>query len=173
MSSGVDSIKSPDKRRNSAAYWKKKFHQAFGIIDELHEKSIVLSDISDFMTVKKVKPKLSKESVRVTQIYGSMKAKNVIEVVKEIKDKKEKAAVQKQEAAEKKEVTRQTFLQFKIECVCKSKKCAAVGLKQCPTCFQVMKSVCSKVKCRVDGVKPKMILPAALKAKQLRQHQLS
>ena len=29
-----------------------------------------------------------------------------------------------------------------------------------------MKSVCSKVKCRVDGVKPKMILLAALKAKQ-------
>ena len=90
----------------------------------------------------------------------------MIEVVKEIKDKKEKAAVQKQEEEEKKEVTRQTFLQCKIECVCKSKKCAAVGLKQCPTCFQVMKSVRSKVKCRVDGVKPKMILPAALKAKQ-------
>ena len=93
MSPRVDSIKSPDKRRNSAAYWKNKFHQALGIIDELHEKSIVLSDIPDFMTVKKVKPKLSKESVRVTKIYGSMKAKNVIEVVKEIKDRKEKAAV--------------------------------------------------------------------------------
>ena len=55
MSPGVDSIKSPDKRRNSAAYWKNKFHQASGIIDELHEKSIVLSDIPDFITVKKVK----------------------------------------------------------------------------------------------------------------------
>ena len=106
VSPGVHSIESPDKRRGSSAYWKNKFEQALGIIDELHEKSIVLSDIPDFMTQQKVKPRLSKKSVRVTQIYGSMKAKNVIEVVKEIKDKKEKAAVQKQEAAEKKEAAK-------------------------------------------------------------------
>ena len=86
----------------SSGYWENKFYQAIAIINELHKKSIVLSEISNFLTVQKVKPKLSKENVRVTQQYGSMKANKMIEAVKEIKEKKEHAAVQKQEAIQKK-----------------------------------------------------------------------
>ena len=163
---GSDSIKSPNKRRGSASYWRDKFQQAIGIIDELHEKSITLTEIPGFMTVQKVKPKLSKENVRVTQIHGSMKAKNVINVVKEIKEKKEQTAKQKQETIEKKEETKQRFLLCKLKCVCKNQKCDAVGYKQCPVCLQVMKSVCSKSRCKVDGMKPSMILPAAITAKE-------
>ena len=126
-----------------------------------------MSEIPNFVTIQKVKPKLSKENVRVTQLYGSMKAKNAIVLVKEIKEKKEQAALHKKETVGKKELEKQTFLLCKTKCVCGKKKCSAVGLKQCPTCFQVMKSICSKNKCRVDGVKPQMILPAAAsKAKQ-------
>ena len=40
------------------------------------------------MTAQKVKPKLSKENVQVTQQYAFMKAKKVIEAVKEIEEKK-------------------------------------------------------------------------------------
>ena len=168
-SPGPSSILSPDKRRGSAAYWRDKFQQAIGIIDELHEKSIQLTEIPDFMTVQKVKPKLSKENVRVTQIHGSMKAKNVISIVKEIKEKKEKAASEKQESVQKKEETKQRFLQCKVKCICESRPCAAVGYKQCPICLQVMKSVCSKSKCKVDGKKPTMILPAAMNSKEPRR----
>ena len=35
--------------------------------------------------------------------------------------------------------------------------------------FQVMKSVCSKSRCKVDGMKPTMILPAAIIAKESRR----
>ena len=164
------SIKSPNnKRRGSALYWKDKFQQAIGIIDELHEKSIQLNEIPGFMTIQKIKPKLSKENVRVTQIHGSMKAKNVINVVKEIKEKKEQTAKQKQGNIEKKEETKQTFLRCKLKCVCQNEKCDAIGYKQCPVCLQVMKSVCSKFRCKIDGMKPTMILPVAMTAKEPRR----
>ena len=45
--------------------------------------------------------------------------------------------------------------------MCGGKKCKAVGWKQCPTCRNIMRSVCSKAGCRVGGRKPEMILPAA------------
>ena len=66
------SIVSPDKRRGSSQYWQDKFNQAMGIIDELHEKSIVLKEIPGFLPVQKVKPKLSKKNTRITQVHGSM-----------------------------------------------------------------------------------------------------
>ena len=69
-------------------YWENKFGQAIAIINELQKESIVLSEIPNFMTVQKVKPRLSKENVQVTQQYAFMKAKKVIEVVKEIEEKK-------------------------------------------------------------------------------------
>ena len=52
------------------------------MIDDLHEKSIELDQITGFMTTSKVKTKLSKENPRVVQIHGSMKAKEEIKVVK-------------------------------------------------------------------------------------------
>ena len=130
----LDSIKSPNKRRGSASYWHDKFQQAIGIIGNLHEKSIQLTEIPGFMAIQKVKPKLSKENVRVTQIHGSMKAKNVINVVKEIKEKK-KTAQQKQENIQKKEKAKHTFLLCKLKCICKNDKCNAIGYKQCPVCL--------------------------------------
>ena len=90
-----------------------------------------------------------------------MKAKKVIKAVKEIKEKKEHAAIQKQEAIQKKEFVKQTFHKFKAKCVCKGNRCAALGLKQSPKCIQEMKSVYSKIKCRGDGGKPRMIIPSA------------
>ena len=60
-SPGPSSILSPDKRRGSAAYWRDKFQQAIGIIDELHEKSIQLTEIPDFMTVQKLSQNYQKK----------------------------------------------------------------------------------------------------------------
>ena len=95
-----------------------------------------------------------------------MKAKNVINVVKEIKERKEITTEQKQETIQKKEEAKQTFLLSKPKCVCKNEKCDAIGYKQCPVCLQVVKSVCSKSRCKVDGWKPTMILSAAMTTKE-------
>ena len=43
------SIKSPNKQRGSALYWRDKFQQAIGIIEDLHEKSINLIEIPGFV----------------------------------------------------------------------------------------------------------------------------
>ena len=60
-------IVSPNKRHRSVRYWKKIFKQAMNIIDELHEKRIQLNEIPGFMTVQKVKSKLSKKNTRILQ----------------------------------------------------------------------------------------------------------
>ena len=140
-------------------YWKEKFEQAQSLIRELNEKSIQLDEIPGLLTVKKIKPNLEKTSTRITQVHGSMRAKDVASMVKEIKDKKETKAKAKEEALQKKEENREIFLRCKVECVCFEKKCKAIGLKECPICKNVMKSVCSKASCKIDGVKPVMVLP--------------
>ena len=158
------SIVSPDKRRGSSQYWQDKFNQAMGIIDELHEKSIVLKEIPGFLPVQKVKPKLSKKNTRITQVHGSMKAKNVLTVLKDIESKKQEQVKSKEATAKKKEDTKLAFLKCKEKCICEKQKCEAFGLKQCPVCQDILKSACSKAKCKVDGIKPVMIVPAAATA---------
>ena len=82
-------IVSPDKRCGSAQCWEEKFNQTMlGIIDELHEKSIQLQEIPGFMIIQKVKPKLSKKNTQVTQAHGSMKAKKVLDMLKDVEDRK-------------------------------------------------------------------------------------
>ena len=154
-------IQSPDKRKNSAAYWKAKFEKFQQLIKELSEKSLRLEEIPGFLTIQKVKPKLSKATTRVTQVNGSMNAKNVLELVKSIKDKKEQQCKEKEESKSKKESEKETFYQCKKQYVCNKCVCQASKLLECPSCHNVQRSVCSKSACKVDGKKPTMILPAA------------
>ena len=81
-------IVSPNKRHKSSPYWENKFDQALDIIQALRESSINIQEIPGFLSIQKVKPKLSKSTTRVTQIYGSMKAKTVLETLKDLDEKK-------------------------------------------------------------------------------------
>jgi hypothetical protein len=81
-------IVSPNKRRNSAQYWENKYYQAVSIIETLNESTINIQEVPGFMSIQKVKPKLSKSNTRVTQVHGSMKAKMVLDKLKVIDDKK-------------------------------------------------------------------------------------
>ena len=40
------------------------------------------------------------------------------------------------------------------------RECAALGLKQCSVCKNVLHSICSKATCKTDSAWPIMILPA-------------
>ena len=82
-------IESPDHRKGSAKYWKEKFMLSQTLIHELNEKSLRLEDIPGLLTIEKVKPKMSKETTRVTQVHGSMHGKEILKLVKEIKEKKD------------------------------------------------------------------------------------
>jgi len=36
--------------------------------------------------------------------------------------------------------------------------CLALKLKECPSCHSILRSVCSKAKCKTNGKKPEMII---------------
>ena len=93
-------------------------------------------------------------TTHITQVHGSMKAKDVLNLVKDIKDKKDEKSKAKANSLQKKEQEKIVFIQCK-------KKCKALGLKECPVCHNILQSACSKTACRTDGKKPTMILPAA------------
>ena len=46
----------------------------------------------------------------------------------------------------KQEQDRQAFYKCKFECVCKTVNCAALGLKECTSCANILRSVCSKAR---------------------------
>ena len=151
------------KRKGSASYWKDKFEQSQALIRDMAEKSLQLDDVPGLLTIKKVTPnpdKASTGTTRVTQVHGSMRAKDVASKVKEIKEEKLRIQAAKEAKKTQKEERKETFIRCKTKCSCNQKKCLALGLKQCSVCLNVLRSVCSKAACRVDGEKPAMILPA-------------
>lgn len=159
-STPTSAIISPrNKRKGSALYWKDKFDQAHKVIEDMAERNIQIEEIPGLLTVKKVKPNMEKTSTRVTQVHGSMRAKDVASLVKDIKEQKEKRAQEKEETRKKKEEEKEAFLKCKEKCICSQKKCLALGLKQCPNCKSVLRSVCSKAGCQVNGKRPRMVLP--------------
>jgi len=162
-------IESPDKRRNSAQYWKAKFGRSQELIQELSEKSIQLEEIPGLLTVQKVKPKMTKVTTRVTQVHGSMKGKNVLEMVKVIQDKKDQELKDKEERKSGKEKQKETFLLCKNECNCGQSVCDAIKLQQCSSCHNVQRSACGKSSCKVDGKKPIMFLAAAVSKNSLKR----
>ena len=144
-------------RKGSAMYWEAKLEVAQQLIYDCNEKSLRLEEIPGLLTVQKVKPKqLTKSS---TQVHGSMEAKDVINLVKSIKEQKEQKVKSKEIQTEKKEKGKEDFYRCKNKCVCKEDRCLATGLKECPSCHSILRSVYSKARCKVDGKKPKMLLP--------------
>ena len=97
------------------------------------------------MTIEKVKPKLSITTTRVTQIHGSMQGKEVLKMVESIKKKKIK-----EDKIQKQENEWRLFHLCKLQCVYQQGKCAALGLKECPHCHSILRSVCSRAACKQD-----------------------
>lgn len=80
-------IQSPVRiRQGSAAYWRNKYEQAIQAYAQNLERSIQLEEISGLPQINNVKPKTAKENVRVTQVFGWMNGKNILQKVAEIKN---------------------------------------------------------------------------------------
>ena len=58
------------------------------------------------------------------------------------------------------------FYRCKSKCMCKEDRCLATGLKECPSCHSILRSMCSKARCKVDCQKPKMLLAIAATKKR-------
>jgi len=155
-------------RKNTAEYWKLKYEISQQIIRETQAKSIALEEIPGFLKIDQVKPKSTTTNTRVTQVHGSLEGKDVMNLVKSIKDEKNK----KQEAAEERDAKKQgekdAFFRCKEKCICGETKCFASGLKECPSCHNILKSVCSKYGCRINGEKPEMITAAVKTSRSAR-----
>ena len=140
-------------------YWKEKFKSAQSLINELNENSILIEEIPGFMPIRKVKPNLFTSSTRITQIHGSMKAKDVLSLVAGINEKKEQKGRTHLQNAEKNEV-KKNFIKCKEKCVCTENICKVTKLRECPKCHNILKPQYTKKACRVDGKKPIMVFPA-------------
>ena len=74
------------------------------IINNSHEKSLKLNEIPGFLKIDRVKPKISLTN-RATQVHGSIKGKDVLSLVENMKyqkAKKEQAKADKLEEKRKK-----------------------------------------------------------------------
>ena len=153
-------------RKGLAMHWKAKFEMAQQLIHDCNEKSLQLEEIPGLLTVQEVKPKQkTKSSTRVIQVpHGSMEAKDVINLVKSIKEQKEQKVKSKEIQMKMKD--KDDFYRCKSKCACKEDRCLATGLKECPSCHSILRSVCSKARCKVDGKKPKMLLLIAATKKR-------
>lgn len=141
-------------RRNSAKYWMIKYQLANKIIQEASEKSLALNEIPGLLPIDRVKPKTDPtKNTRVTQIHGSLEAKDVLSMVESIKCDKEVKQKAKQERTAQKQIAKEAFYRCKEKCVCGESKCLSASLKECPQCHDILKSVCSKSACRKDGKK--------------------
>ena len=93
-----------------------------------------------------------------------MEGKKVLEAVKEKRNEIEAKENKKLESQKERDNQKEMFLKCKENCQCKD-KCMAAGLKQCPICKNVLKYVCGKAACKLEGKRPTMIELSSVKRK--------
>ena len=77
-------------RHGSAAYYKEKYINAVKVIDKLRKERVTLEDVPNVLHVPKIKPRKSRDNIRLTQVHGSLESKKVLELVKILIRKRKK-----------------------------------------------------------------------------------
>jgi hypothetical protein len=91
-----------------------------------------------------------------------MEGKNILQVVKLIKEDKA-YKVEAQRAKENQKLKdRAAFYKCKKTCTCHKSKCDASGLKECSSCHNILQSICGKAACQKNRKRPIMIYPSAV-----------
>ena len=103
------------------------------------------------LKVNKIKPRETRKPVRLTQVCGSMKGKNVRELLQVVEHVKMESEIKNKHQIEKKENQKEIFIRCKVKFTWESMKCVASGLKQWTFCHDVMQSVCSKATCKDES----------------------
>ena len=144
-------------RKYSNKWYKAMYEESERLRLSASEEQIQIEKVPGLLEVKKARP-ISKKVVKITQVHGSLKGQQILEKVSELESQAEEKKKVKEAAQEKRKVETEMFFRCKSACVCNESPCCASRLKQCPSCSDVLKSVCSKLKCRKqDGSKPTMI----------------
>ena len=149
-------------QRYSNEYYKYKLQKSTEHIQTLQkilatETEMNLEEVPGLLLTKKVRPKKTK-STRITSVHRSMAGSGILKKLQLVENEKEEADRRKENQAKEKDDLRRNFEWCKDACVCDG-ECCVKDYKQCPNCFYVMKTVCSKKGCRrEDGTKPTMII---------------
>ena len=158
----VDSRTPEGMRRNCNKYLKFKLQKSEERVEMLKgqirkENEVDLNEIPGFLEPKKIRPK-KKKSMKITQVHGSLSGCDILKKLEERERAIEDANTLKQMRAHAQIDLRRKFEDCKDSCTCNEGKCSMIDFKQCPVCFSVKKSVCSKKSClNEDGSKPVMI----------------
>ena len=97
---------------SSADGWKRKYQELKEQYDkEIKTKQVMLEEVPGLLTINKVrKHKVSSTNTRCTQgVYGSMEGKDVINMVKEINDEKQRKLASKEKAMQDKLELKENF----------------------------------------------------------------
>ena len=127
------------------------------LVEESNEKNLQLDQIPGLLTIHKITPKRTETNVRVAQVCGSMQGKDMLQVVKSIKEENSRNAEAKKANKNQKLNDRAAFYKCKETCMCHKSKCEALGLKECSSCHNVLRSIRGKVGCWKNGKRPMMI----------------
>ena len=160
---GKDPSPTPGTKRRrgcTKASLEEELEKAKMRIEELEKQPITPDEIDGFFHFEKVRPVKTK-NVRVTQVHGSLDGSQVLEMREKIEAEKKEKQTRKEMSMIEKETRAELFIKCRESCVCSKDLCNASGLKQCSSCKDVIKSHCSKAKCKkTDGTKPDMLIPA-------------
>ena len=89
-----------------------------------------------------------------------MEVHNILTKIELIEKEKDKQQEQKLVREKQKATEKELFYRCKTKRMCKG-ICAAKPLKECPNCHSVIRSVCSKAVCKINGRKPAMLQVAS------------
>ena len=106
-------------------------------------------------SIEKLQPIKSK-SKKLTNVKESISASNVLELVAKADAEKEMKMKVKQMKVDEKIKRTESYMRCKAVCICGESICLAGGLKRCDICKDVLKSQCSKSRCKVGTGKPTM-----------------
>ena len=150
-------------RAGSKEYYKKLYEAQLEISRKQAELPVSPEDLG-ILNVPKIQ-RVKKKITRVTQVHGSMEGKKILERIEELHEEEERNNAVKAERKRKKEESDKAFLLYENSCVCRLPVCLAKGFRQCTQYRDVMKSRCSKKKCKEHGVQMK--LPFCDRKKQI------
>ena len=156
-------VESPKgSRKNTKEYWQLKFGALQNRMKNIVETPVTPEEIEGLTKIQKFKPQKSK-SMRITQVQGSLTGKDILQKKQDLQVIEDKKNEEKEQKQRMKVEQKERFIRCRNECTCKQFPCFASNLRQCPICSDVMKSQCSKAKCKLaSGTdKPVMVLVAA------------
>ena len=140
LSTAVTISSQKDVLYGSTRYWKHKYESAMEAYQTISDKSISLEEVPNLLPLTKVTPKMN--NVRVTQVHGSMEGKKILETVSSIKEDKSKKEQDNKERKPKQQQQIKRFCKCKKECIYGKNVCAAIKLRECSCCHNVLKSTC-------------------------------